>query len=148
MSQYKSVADTENTGSALQALKKRIEERVEVRKKKGLSSSRSISLYCKKLLQPLTELQNSKNILMKNYSNIAQMQFDKFSANLHLPSGEQCIISANLSMRRADMEQSNNHCSAEKLRAHIPAEQHCSGTEFRRSGKSFFRYRMECSICL
>lgn len=109
MSQYKSVADTEKTGSALQALKKRIEERVEVRKKKGLASSRSISLYCKKLLQPLTELQNSKNILMKNYSSVAQMQFDKFSANLHLPSGEQCIISANLSMRRADMEQSNQH---------------------------------------
>ena len=109
MSQYKSIADTEKTIGALQLLKKQIEERAEIRKKKGLVSSRSISLYCKKLLQPLTELQNSKDILTENYSAVAQMQFGKFAASLNLPSSEQCIISASLSMRRVDMERSNQH---------------------------------------
>ncbi len=109
MSQYQSVADTEKTIAALQSLKKRVEDRAEARKKKGLASSRRISLYCKKLLQPLTELQNSKNLLSRNYSSVAKLEFGRFVANLNLPSSEQCIISANLSMRRADMERSNQN---------------------------------------
>lgn len=109
MSQYQSVADTEKTITALQSLKKRVEDRAEARKKKGLASSRNISLYCKKLLQPLTMLQNSKNLLSQNYSSVAKLEFGRFAANLNLPSSEQCIISANLSMRRADMARSNQN---------------------------------------
>lgn len=109
MISYKSVTDTDKTIASLQFLKKQAEERAENRKKKGLVSSRSISLYCKKLLQPLMALQNSKNTLTKNYRNVAQMEFGRFAANLNLPSSEQCIISVNLSMRRADMERSNQN---------------------------------------
>lgn len=107
MAQYKSVSDTEKIIAELQLLKKQVDERTQGRSEKRLATSRSISIYCEKLLLPLQGLQRSKKCLEQNYKKIAEMQFDQFIKDLKLPTSNECMISANLATRRADMERNN-----------------------------------------
>ncbi len=109
MSAYASVDGTDETIALLESVKKQVEERCKERKKKNLVSSGIVGNYCRKLLVPLAALRNSRNLLEKNYGAIARMSFDEFVADLALPSTEACIVSANLAIRRAEMERANRN---------------------------------------
>lgn len=108
ISDYKSSVATSAVIGHLEQIKSTAAHRLAARKKAGRVSSRSIVKWCEKLLMPMYKLQNSQKLLDANYKHAAEFEFVKFKADIALPSSDECIVAANLSLRRAEMENSNS----------------------------------------
>lgn len=108
INEYKSGAAAPLVIERLERIKSAAEQRLLTRKKAGKVSSNYIIKWCEKLLFPIYKLQNSQKLLDLNYSNIANLDFTKFADDIALPGSEECIVAANLSLRRAEIEKSNS----------------------------------------
>ena len=107
MDSYKTSADTTRIIDRLKQIKQLSGSRIASREKLGKGCSKIIVSRCEKLLFPLLKMQNSQKLIEDNYKNVALFAFAKFKEDIALPSSDDCIVSTNLSLRRAEMLKSN-----------------------------------------
>lgn len=91
-SEYRSVTAIMNSFDAadkvkeihesIQNIKTRSEQHVAECARENMKTSSAIVLHCNEMLTPLEILEESGDILQKNYEAIAQMEFDKFTEKL------------------------------------------------------------------
>lgn len=104
MERYSTIEQTDSIVAAVRAIREKSQKRYMERRTNHRSASRTVVLYCDALLEPLELLNRSAEELKKNMNAVAMFQFSKQKHSLPLPTPAECMISANLSSRRAEME--------------------------------------------
>ncbi len=104
---YDHIDKTNEIILALNNIKQAADSRIAAGQEKNLPVSKAVSNYCENLIEPMLLLQKSKSRLDENYIAVVSMKFSSFVDKLPLPGTEQCMVAANLSTRRAEMEKNN-----------------------------------------